>query len=58
MCVWLALVLMLTIFHHPGTKTFCLASFLERKKDACCEGKHNLFLARKLAEQKFFVLGW
>jgi hypothetical protein len=34
--VWLAFVLMLTIFHHPKAKTFCLASFLaKKKKDAC-----------------------
>ncbi len=32
LCVWLAFVLMLTIFHHPKAKTFCLASFLTRKK--------------------------
>jgi hypothetical protein len=30
--VWLAFVLMLTIFHHPKTKTFCLASFLAKNK--------------------------
>ncbi len=31
MCVWSALVLMLTKIHHPKSKTFCLASFLAKK---------------------------
>jgi hypothetical protein len=29
--VWLAFVLMLTIFHHSKAKTFCSESFLARK---------------------------
>jgi hypothetical protein len=33
MCVGLDLVLMLTNFRCPRTQTFCLASFLVKKKD-------------------------
>jgi hypothetical protein len=36
MCVGLVLVLMLTIFHHSKAKTFCLASFLARRKNEAC----------------------
>ncbi len=32
LCVWLAFVLLLMIFHHPQTKTFSLASFFSCKK--------------------------
>jgi hypothetical protein len=31
-CMWFAFVLMLTIFHHPRAKTFCLVSYLAKKK--------------------------
>jgi hypothetical protein len=31
--VWIAFVLMLTIFHHPKRKAICLASFFARKKN-------------------------
>jgi hypothetical protein len=56
--VWLALVLMLTIFHHSKAKTFCLASFLARKKWGLPSHKRFFFVsARKLAKQKVFALG-
>jgi hypothetical protein len=57
--VWLAFVLMLTIFHHSKAKTFCLASFLERKKNEACHLASVFFFvsARKLAKQKVFALG-
>ncbi len=56
-CVWLAFVLMLTIFHHPKTKIFCLASFLVRKKHLL-PLKRFFFFARKLAKQNVFALIW
>jgi hypothetical protein len=58
MCVGLALVLMLTIFHHSKAKFFCLASFLARKKNEACHLANVFFVsARKLAKQKVFALG-
>jgi hypothetical protein len=46
--MWLAFMLMLTIFHHPKAKTFCLASFLAlTKKNACEMVSLIFFLARK-----------
>jgi hypothetical protein len=54
--MWLAFMLMLTIFHHPKAKTFCLASFLALKKNACEVASLIFFLARKLGKQKFFAL--
>jgi hypothetical protein len=57
--MWLAFMLMLTIFHHPKTKTFCLASFLALTKKRCLrDGKPHFFLARKLAKQNVFALRW
>jgi hypothetical protein len=54
--VWLAFVLMLMIFHNPKAKTFCLASFLAKKKKDGCEVASNfLFLARKIAKLNFFA---
>jgi hypothetical protein len=34
-------MLMLTIFHHPRTETFCLASFLVRKKTLTFKKAHQ-----------------
>jgi hypothetical protein len=50
-------VLMLTIFHHPETKTLCLAVFFARKKDACNLSKHFFFLHKKACLTKSFVSG-
>ncbi len=47
--VWLAFVLMLTIFHHPKAKTFCMASFLARKKRRLPSRKSLFFLCRVLS---------
>ncbi len=59
LCMWLAFMLMLTIFHHSKSKTFCLASFLAlTKKNACEVVSFIFFLARKLGKQKFFALEW
>jgi hypothetical protein len=57
MCVGLALLLMLTIFHHSKAKTFCLASFLAKKKNEACHLASVFFSvsARKLAKQKVFA---
>jgi hypothetical protein len=42
--MWLAFMVMLTIFHHPKAKTFCLASFLAlTKKRRLQDGKPNFF---------------
>jgi hypothetical protein len=56
--MWLAFMLILTIFHHPKAKNVGLASFLAltKKKDACEMASLIFFLARKLAKQKFFAL--
>jgi hypothetical protein len=51
--VWLAFVLMLTIFHHPKAKTFCLATFLAKKKRAIWQA---FFSCKKIAKQKEFCL--
>jgi hypothetical protein len=58
--MWLAFMLMLTIFHHPKAKKFCLASFLAlTKKRRLRDGKpHFFFFARKLAKQNIFALEW
>ncbi len=58
MCVWLAFVLMLMIFNHPKSKTFCLASILASKKRRLPPRKRFFFFARKLAKPRVFVLGW
>jgi hypothetical protein len=57
LCVWLAFVLLLTVFHHPKAKTFCLANFLTRKKTIATLQASFLFFARKLAKQNIFALG-
>jgi hypothetical protein len=50
------LLLMLTIFHHPETKTLCSESSLQ-KKDACnLSNQFFSFFTRKLALQGVFVL--
>jgi hypothetical protein len=58
--MWLAFMLMLTIFHHPKAKTFCLASFLALTKKKTPERWQASFflLARKLAKQNVFALEW
>jgi hypothetical protein len=59
--MWLAFILMLTIFHHPKAKTFCLVSFLAltKKKQILARWQASFFfLARKLANQKVFALEW
>jgi hypothetical protein len=57
--MWLAFMQMLTIFHHPKAKPFCLASFLAlKKKDAYEMASLIFFLARKLAKQNIFALEW
>jgi hypothetical protein len=49
---------MLTIFHHPKTKNFCMASFLTRKKTLATSQASFFFFARKLAKQKVVAIGW
>jgi hypothetical protein len=45
---------MLTIFHHPKAKTFCLASFLAlTKKDACEMASLIFFLQESSPNKKF-----
>jgi hypothetical protein len=57
--MWLAFMLLLTIFHYPKAKKFCLASFLAlTKKRRMQDGKPLFFLARKLAKKKVFALEW
>jgi hypothetical protein len=51
MCVGLALVLMLTIFHHSKAKAFCLVSFLARKKNEACHLGSVFFCQCKKARQ-------
>jgi hypothetical protein len=55
--MWLAFMLMLTIFHHPKAKTFCLASFLAltKKKDAC-KMASLIFSCKKARKTKRFCL--
>jgi hypothetical protein len=57
MCVGLPLVLMLTIFQRSKAKTFCLVSFLARKKKCGLPSPKRLFFvsARKLAKQNFLL---
>jgi hypothetical protein len=52
MCVWLDFVLMLTIFHHPGTKNFVWRAFLRERKRQ--DGKHHLFSCKKARQTKSF----
>jgi hypothetical protein len=56
--MWLACMLMMTIFHHPKAKTFCLASFLAlTKKDACKMASLIFFSCKKARQTKSFCLG-
>jgi hypothetical protein len=55
--MWLAFMLMLTIFHHPKAKTFSLASFLAlTKKDACEMASLIFFSCKKACQTKSFCL--
>jgi hypothetical protein len=53
--VWLAFVLMLTIFHHPKTKTFCMASSLVQKKMLATLQVSFFFSVTKLDKQKLLL---
>jgi hypothetical protein len=52
--VWLGFVLLLTIYHHPQAKTFCLGNFLTRKKDACHFASIFFVLCKKAPQAKSF----
>jgi hypothetical protein len=54
--VWLASVLMLMIFHYSKAKTFCLSSFLARKKSRFATPQ-GLFLSvqESLPNKKFLL---
>jgi hypothetical protein len=53
--MWLAFMLMLTIFHHPK-KTFCLASFLAlTKKRHLQDGKPHFFFLQESSSNKQFL---
>jgi hypothetical protein len=55
--MWLAFMLMLTIFHHSKAKTFYLASFLAlTKKDACEMASLICFSCKKACQTKSFFL--
>jgi hypothetical protein len=58
--MWLAFMPMLTIFHHPKAKTFCLASFLALTKKNACEMASLIFFSCKKACQTkiLFALEW
>ncbi len=56
-CVWSALVLMLTIFHHPKTKIFCSVSYITWQT-AYAIAASVFFLTRKLAKLISFDLLW
>jgi hypothetical protein len=49
--VWFAFVLMLTIFHHSKAKTFCLESFLAKKKMRLAISQASFFCQCKKALQ-------
>jgi hypothetical protein len=55
--MWLAFMLMLTIFHHPKAKTLCLASFcaLTKKKRRLRDGKPNFFFLQECLPNKKFL---
>jgi hypothetical protein len=54
--MWLAFMLMLTIFHHPKAKTFCLASFLAlTKKRRLRDGKPHFFFLQESSLNKMFL---
>jgi hypothetical protein len=55
--VWFAFVLMLTIFHHPKTKTFYITSFLARKKRNLPPRKHLFDPLLESSPNKNFYLG-
>jgi hypothetical protein len=55
--MWLAFVLMLTIFHYPKAETFCLATILTTKKTKKACKVASIFFSRKKARQtKHFCL--
>jgi hypothetical protein len=56
--MWLAFMLMLTIFHHPKAKTFCLASFLALTKKKTLERWQASFFfpCKKARQTKSFCL--
>jgi hypothetical protein len=55
--MWLAFLLMLTIFHHPKAKIFCLATFLAlTKKRHLQDGKPHFFSCKKARQTKSFCL--
>ncbi len=56
--MWLAFMLMLTIFHHPKAKAFCLASFLAltKQKDASEMASLISFSCKKARQTNIFCL--
>jgi hypothetical protein len=44
-------------FYSPKAKTFCLASFLAKKRRDACEVASVFFIARKLPIHQLFALG-
>jgi hypothetical protein len=57
LCMWLAFMLMLTIFHHPKANTICLASFLAlTKKRRFGDGKPHFFSCKKAHQTKSICL--
>ncbi len=56
-CVWLAFVLILTIFHHPKAKSLFDKLSCKKKRRLLPRKHHFLFFARKLANKMFFALG-
>jgi hypothetical protein len=52
--VWLAFVLMLTIFHSSEAKTFCLGSFLARKKRGLPSRKRLFLSVQESSSNKKF----
>jgi hypothetical protein len=55
MCVWLAFVLMLMIFHHPKAKTFCLASILASKKQTLATSQAVFFSLQESSSNQEFL---
>jgi hypothetical protein len=55
--VWLAFVLLLTIYHHPKAKNFVWVTFLREKKDACHFASIFFVLCKKACQAKIFALG-
>jgi hypothetical protein len=56
--MWLAFMLMLTIFHHPKAKTFCFVSFLAltKKRRLGDDKPHFFFLQESSPNKKCFAL--